>query len=105
MQEFRRILGNYKVFKTSMQVIVLFVKVAEFIWSVAKFGNFESYWLWPTSKPTYIFGWAHELKSSKHIVLTSASICSHKFLGLEELSEDFGNTHVYPFVLGSLLAA
>jgi hypothetical protein len=55
------------------KTLFLLVKVAEFIWPVAKLGHSGPQSLWPASKPTYIYEWAHEVENSKHIALRSAS--------------------------------
>jgi hypothetical protein len=53
------------------KTLFLLVKVVGFIWLVAKLGHNGPQSLWPASKPTCIYGWAHEVENSKHIVLRS----------------------------------
>ena len=51
--------------------LFLLVEVTGIIRSIAKLGNIGIRWFWPTLKPTYIYWWAHEFGSSRHIVLRS----------------------------------
>ena len=52
--------------------LFLLVEVTGIIRSIAKLGNIGIRWFWPTLKPTYIYWWAHEFGSSRHIVFKSA---------------------------------
>jgi hypothetical protein len=52
--------------------MLLLVKVTRIIRSIGKLGRIVPPTLWQASKPTYIYWWAHEVESSKHIVVRSA---------------------------------
>jgi hypothetical protein len=56
-----------KFCRLQCKCLFLFVKVTRIIRSVEKLGKFEPRRLWRASKSTYIYWWAHEVGSSRHI--------------------------------------
>ena len=64
-------LGTIKSFRLRCKWLFLIVKVIIIIRSVAKLGDIVPQSLRPASKPTYIYGWAHGVKSSRYITFMS----------------------------------
>ena len=54
--------------------MLFFVKVTGIIGLVGKLGKIGPQRMWQASKPTYIYWWAHEVESSRHIGLKNARI-------------------------------